>query len=394
MKKLIFSLLFLNVFLTSAQGVYDKNKILDSVAVPDAKNENFALYLPDSFDPSELNSVVFIFEPLGRGKLGVQVFVEAAKAHGHMLVCSNNIKNGPYETNFAMAERLFNYIFSEFNIDENQIYLSGFSGGSRLASAIATLTNMPAGVIACGAGFTASHSPSTQKFEYVGICGNKDMNFMEMMSVRQYLQKLKFDTTLFTFDGDHRWPPQEQILRAFDWLSVRAHKNGLIKKSEQAIKNSYIKNLEFAEKAAANNNVIRAVEDYERILSTYKAIYTLDSIAAKIEFLKKSKTNKNATKSRKIAFEKENKYTEIVSSRFHEDFNNPKRTNISWWKKQLRKIDKELESADPELINMVARLRYKIYAMAYEKMIFARPKATPEQVAFSREICKLIYPDF
>jgi len=395
MKKLIFGLyLLLCVFLVNAQKIHETDKILDSMPIPNAKTENFALYVPDSFDSNGLNPIVFVFEPMGRGELGIQVFVEAAKTYGHIIVCSNSIKNGPYEKNFAMAERLFNYVFSKFNIDENQIYLAGFSGGSRLASAIATLTNMPAGVIACGAGFSASHAPSTQKFEYVGICGNADMNFTEMMSVRKYLQKLNYNNTLFTFDGDHRWPPQEQILKAFDWLTIEAHKKGLIEKSEKEIYNSYVSNLGFAEKAEANKNAIRALEEYERVLATYKTFYALDSVSTKIEMLKKDDTYKNAKKSRETAFEKENKYTGMFSSRFKEGFDNPKKANIAWWKKQLEKIDKEKDSANAEFDKMVARLRYKIYAMAYEKMIFARPQATQEQVAFCKEICKLIYPNF
>ncbi len=394
MKKIIFGLCLFAVFFMSAQAPYEAGAITDSISIPDKGGENFSLYLPKSFKHDFLNSIVFIFEPMGRAPLGIEVFIEAAETYGHILVCSTAIKNGPYQRNFEITERLINHVFSEFNINENQIYLAGFSGGSRLASAIASLTNIAAGVIACGAGFTTSHTPSTQKFDYVGICGNKDMNFMEMMSVRRYLQNIRFNNSLFTFDGNHRWPPQDQILKAFDWLSIEAHKKGFIKKPEKAIRNSYVNNLKFAKKAETQKNAIRAIEEYERVLSTYKAFYTLDSIATKIEVLKKGKATISAEKSRKIAFEKEKKYTEIVVSRFSEDFNSSKKANVSWWKKQLTRINNEKGSADSEFDNMVERLRYKIYAMAYEKMVFATPRATEEQVAFCKEICRLIYPDY
>lgn len=394
MKKILFCLCLFAVFFLSAQETYEAGTIIDSIPIANKKDENFSLYLPESFRYDELNSIVFIFEPMGRATLGIEVFREAAETYGHILVCSNAIRNGSYQRNFEMTERLINHVFSEFNINENQIYLAGFSGGSRLASAIATLTNIATGVIACGAGFTASHTPSTQKFDYVGICGNKDMNFMEMMSVHRYLENIKFNNTLFTFDGNHRWPPQDEILKAFDWLSIEAHKRGLIKKSKKELHTSYVTNLKLAKKTETSKNPLRAIEEYERVLSTYKTFYTLDSVATKIDALKKRKANIRAEKSRKIAFEKENKYTELAVSRFNEDFSNAKKVNVSWWKKQLTKIDKERDSADSEIDNMVERLRYKIYAMAYEKMIFTNPKATAEQVAFCKEVCKLIYPKF
>jgi len=395
MKKLIFGLCLFAVFFLSAQAnTYETGAIIDSIPIPNKDGENFSLYLPESFKHDALNSIVFIFEPMGRDTLGIEVFMEAAEAYGHILVCSSAIRNGPYQRNFEMTERLINHIFSKFNINQNQIYLAGFSGGSRLASAIASLTNIAAGVIACGAGFTTAHTPSAQKFAYVGICGNKDMNFMEMMSVRRYLQNIKFNNTLFTFDGNHRWPPQDQILRAFDWLSIEAHKKGLIEKSEKAIRISYANNLKLAKKAETLKNPLRAIEEYERVLSAYKTYYVLDSVATKIKTLKKGKAFKGAEKSRKIAFEKENKYTEIVVSRFNQDFNSTKKANISWWKKQLTRIDKEKDSANLEFDNMVERLRFKIYAMAYEKRVFAAPKASEEQIAFCKEISQLIYPKF
>ncbi len=169
MKKIIFGLCLFAVFFMSAQAPYEAGAITDSISIPDKGGENFSLYLPKSFKHDFLNSIVFIFEPMGRAPLGIEVFIEAAETYGHILVCSTAIKNGPYQRNFEITERLINHVFSEFNINENQIYLAGFSGGSRLASAIASLTNIAAGVIACGAGFTNSHTPSTQEFSIMWV---------------------------------------------------------------------------------------------------------------------------------------------------------------------------------------------------------------------------------
>lgn len=392
MRKVTPILCFWYVFVVNAQEVFEVGQTIDSIPVSNVADENFALYLPNSYKTEDLNSIVFIFEPMGRGKVGIQVFKEAAEAYGHILVCSNTIKNGPYERNFALSERLINHIFTRFNINENRIYFAGFSGGSRLASALATLTNIAAGVVACGAGFSTSHAPTTQRFSYVGICGNRDMNFMEMISATGYLDKLKFKSTLITFDGDHRWPPKEQILRAFTWLSIQEHKKGLIEIQKSVISDYYRSSFIFAERAKNNANTLRAVKDYERILNTYKSFHTLDSIAFKIKTLKKSKLYKNAKKSRIKAFEEEDEQTKKLASRFAKDFNGPKKANMVWWEKQLDKLKNVSKSTDFEWRDMKARLKYKIYALVYEKMIFATPEPNKEQVAFCKEIIKLIYP--
>ena len=104
--------------------------------------------------------------------------------------------------------------------------------------------------------------------------------------------------------------------------------------------------------------------------------------------------NKTVVKSRQAAFDKEDKQTQILTSRFNEDFKSPKKANMDWWKKQLKKLEKEEDSENAELNNMIARLRYKTYAMAYERMIFGTPKSNSEQVDFCKQLIKLIYPKF
>jgi len=116
-------------------------KVIDSVPVISTTDETFAIYLPSSFNKNELSPIVFIFDPAARGAVGLSSFIDSSEKYGYILVCSNNSKNGPYERSFNLANNLFNHIFKKFNIDQSNMYLAGFSGGSRLVSTIAVLTN-------------------------------------------------------------------------------------------------------------------------------------------------------------------------------------------------------------------------------------------------------------
>jgi len=177
--------------------------ILDSIPVSNSINETFSLYLPTTYNANKLSPILFIFSPSGNGKNGVKTFIKSAEAYNYILICSNNSKNGPLDRNFNIAQGLFTHIFSTFNIHKNQVYLAGFSGGSRLATAIATVSDLITGVIACGAGFVSSpnYIPSTQNFSYVGLCGDRDFNYQEMVGVKSYLNKTELSNTLFSFEG-------------------------------------------------------------------------------------------------------------------------------------------------------------------------------------------------
>ena len=122
---------------------YPLGQVIESVPVREQAGESFALYLPAAFKSDEASPVVFVFDPVGNGPNGLQGFLEAAETYGYILVCSNNSRNGPYDRNFEIAGRLFDQVLTEFAIDPDRIYTSGFSGGSRLASAIADLAGKP-----------------------------------------------------------------------------------------------------------------------------------------------------------------------------------------------------------------------------------------------------------
>ncbi len=387
-------ILFLGaLFLGNAQNTFETGKVIDSIPVSGNGNETFALYLPTSFNSEIPSPIVFIFDPAARGKIGIQPFIEASEAYQYILICSNDTKNGPYDRNFNIANRLFDFAFSNFKIKEKQIFLAGFSGGARLASAIAVLTNQIAGVIACGAGFSQNqaHIPSIQKFLFAGICGDRDMNYMEMIQAKGYLQELNFKNTLFTYDGDHSWPPSNEVLRAFDWLEIQSHLKENVRKTDAEIFNSYQSSYTMALRFENDGELIRAIENYERISLTYKSFYDVDSITSKLKKLHKNKEYKVVLKSVTKAFDKETKLTNMFNARFRMDYNDPDKSDFNWWKKELEKL-KEINNV--EMKKMVERVRFKIVAMAFSMKNPNLHQSNKKQIEFCNTIGKLIYPDF
>ncbi|WP_271765105.1 hypothetical protein [Aquimarina algiphila] len=384
------------IALGNAQEAFEIGKIIDSVKISESTKETFALYLPLSFDHTQSSSIVYIFDPAARGKVGIKPFIEASEKYNYILVCSNNNRNGSYERNFDITDRLFDFVFSNFKIRENQIFLAGFSGGSRLASAIATLTNKIEGVIACGAGFSNNpgHVPSTQKFSYAAICGNEDMNYLELINTKRYLQRLNFKNTLITYNGNHRWPPEKEILKAFDWLEIQAYKKGKKVKTEEQIYESYQYNYKIALEAEKHERRLQAIENYERILATYQSFYDLDSIKTKLKSLKKDKLYIKTINSLSKVLEEEIKQTDKFNLRFSEDYKTPKKVNFSWWERELGKLRKLENSKDSEIQKMGMRMRYKIFAQAYEKSDPSINKTNELEKQFCNRICKMIYPEF
>ncbi|MEM9078208.1 MAG: hypothetical protein AAGC43_14290 [Bacteroidota bacterium] len=374
------------------QAKFEKGVTHDSIPVSGTSDESFALYLPEKYQANALNSIVFIFEPAARSALGIQPFIPAAEKYGHVLVCSNNSRNASYERNFGIANRLFSHIFSNFNIKENEMYLSGFSGGSRVACAIASLTNQFSGVVACGAGFpnAPDYKPSIQKYAYVGLVGDRDMNYREMLKNQDFLQLLKFNSTLITYSGDHSWPSPEHISYAFDWLYLQKMKGSLSKDSDSILP-LYQSTYKRIQKHKTDNELLRVSEEYERITKTFKDFVAVDTLVQKHQTLLASKAYKNQRVSLSNVLKQEEKIANKLNARMVSDFEKPKKTNFNWWEKELAKLNALEEKGDAEIKKMVYRVKFDIFARAYSRKNTLLFDENPQRTALAQQFIDLLY---
>ena len=396
MKKLIYFLFVCYPILILGQQIeLSKSEIIDSVYVSKGSKESYALYIPNQFDNSKLSPIVFIFEPMARGKIGIHPFIKAAEEYGYILVCSNNSRNGPFNQNFKIANRLFEKVFSDFSIDPKRIYTAGFSGGARLASTIAILTQQIQGVIACGAAFSSYQIgfPDTIDFSYAAIIGDEDMNLLEMYKTKDYITELKVSNQLFVYEMNHKWPSQDQTLFAFDWLEIEAYRKAIIPINKIKIKTIYTSYYEKAKKLEIDNNLLFAVDEYQRIIKTFDKYFKLDSITNTLNKLNKNKKLKKEKKELKSIFEKEIILRNMFSGRFGKDIDK-KNINLKWWESEINKLKKEETSAKSNKKKMFYRLMYNIFSMAIETVNFGEGASSIDQAIFCYDICLIVYPKY
>ena len=389
--------LFVCSFSFSQIGDYEKGKILDRIPVKGLKEETFQLYLPESYDPNTLSAIVIIFDPSGNGTKGIKPFITSAERFNYILVCSNNTKNGPYQENFDYTNRLFSHIFSSLKIDQNQIYTAGFSGGSRLACAVAVLTGAIQGVIACGAGFPneIDKNPSLEsKFSYVGLVGDEDMNYQEMLQARDWLNKFNIENELFTYEDGHSWPPKEQIERAFMWLEIQASKRKLRKPDVKLIQEFYKEDLAIAD-SLSEDQVFRSVMEYERIMRNYPSNKNIEVVSDKINSLKKSKKYREEIKIHKrIATEEQNILSKLLNRLLQEANYGESRDNFAWWRKELKELNEEyIESDDYFKRKLGKRTQFRLKATANESSMMQRNTKRLDRAIYCDKLLVQINPE-
>jgi hypothetical protein len=180
-------------------------KVIDTINC--TAGQSYALYVPTTYQPDQPMPLLLCFDAHARGSLPVRAYRQLAEETGCIIAGSNTSKNGmEINSSVQTATTMLADIRSRLNIDAGRVYACGFSGGARVASAVAVISGGIAGVIGCGAGFAQLPQKPAGKFHFVGVAGDADFNLPELLVLNEQLQQAGFPHTFIPFRGRHAWP--------------------------------------------------------------------------------------------------------------------------------------------------------------------------------------------
>jgi hypothetical protein len=175
-----------------------------------------------------------------------------------------------------------------FSIDPKRFYLTGLSGGARVAMGVAAGTKAIAGVIASSAGYPDSQPRKTVPFVVFGTAGTEDFNYLEM---RLLDRALTTPHRVVVFEGGHTLPPLSVALEAIEWLELQAMKSGSKPRDESLIDRLLDKR---QQAIAASTNPAATVHLLEQLASDFGGLRDVAAFAARAAELSKQKDVKSA----------------------------------------------------------------------------------------------------
>lgn len=335
-----------------------KGNVTDVVKCRYDVSQSYTLYLPSTYDKNKKWPVVYMFDPHGKGSLPLKKYSSIAEKFGFILIGSNNSKNGlPMNTIKTIFDTLYSDTHRKFSIDDNEIYAAGFSGGSRVASNLATYGSIKS-VIGCGAAMRNTDVNSANKFGYFGIVGNEDFNLTEMLAIKDVLDKTTTPHCFTVFDGKHEWPPDSVMQQAFLWIDLRSMKKK-IKDANYSIADT------FYNKWTKEFEQIKTTDSYKAFLLCEKNIHFFDGIKdmtalkTSLEELKKNATVITAIEKQKTIFEKESS----LQTGYAAAINNK---DTIWWKQQVALMNQQIKSvAEKSIAQMYQRVLNYLSLVAY-----------------------------
>jgi predicted esterase len=269
-----------------------RGELVEKVLCAADPKQSYALYLPSRYDPARGWPILYLYDARGRGKLPASLFREAAETYGWILVGSNNTRSDdPKAGNAAVVETLWRETHERFSIDERRAYAGGFSGGARLACALAqSAPGAVAGVIGAGGGFPDSRPPEkSPSFPFFGAAGEEDFNYYELKTLDAKLEKLGFPHRLEIFEGGHAWPPEELCAEAIEWMEILAMASGA-PRDERRLQAIFEKRLSRAREREAAGKLLEAYRDYVALARDFRPLRDLLPLETRIAALEKGGT--------------------------------------------------------------------------------------------------------
>ncbi len=354
------------------QMTLKKGMVIDSlpVSVSDTISETFSLYLPKTFEVSKAWPVLFVFDMKGHGKQALNMMSLAAEQQGYILAASNNVRDTlPIAENIIIANRMLNAVVGFLPIHKNRIYCGGFSGGGRFSSLIPTFIKGIQGVVTCGASVANTQVlTSKNPFHYIGIVGNEDYNYPEMLGVEEILNRMKFPNQLLVFEGGHQWPDTDQLAHALEIFSLSAMAKGRIPKDQAFVDAQYDEDLTQVNIFFTEQKPLLANNLLDEMLEIYRPFRNTDSIKDSQKTLKRSRLFKTRNREQSEVFYKEGLIKEDYVYYLEEDILTYNYKNLGWWKYQMEELQKFLKSPNELQQQMGKRLKGYVNALVADNI--------------------------
>ncbi len=351
-------------------------------------NLTYSVYLPTSYTTNNFLPVVIFFDAHARNVLPLETYQSLAEKYKFILVSSEQSKNGQeWKYSATLGDKLINEVTSSFAIDKNQMITSGFSGGARVATGLAMSRFDIKGVIASAAAFPGEVEATNSRFNFLGVIGNKDMNYLEMKSIDKQLDNSGVNHFILEYDGEHDWPPIDVMNEAFLYHFMES-----IRLKERTTEDTEIINHFISQQTEQTKTYLSEANYYKAGLAYHKLVeftqYFADTslFENEVKAVANNKKVLEAAKLNEMYLQQESD----IQIEYNNDFG---RKEIIWWEKEVKRLRGKVKTAPNMESNMYQRILNYISLVSNLQATQLMEKNDLKSSAYFLDLYKMVDPD-
>jgi hypothetical protein len=270
------------------------------------------------------------------------MFANAAEEQGYILVGSNNLHDSiSIANNILITNRLLKSVEELISLEKARIYAAGFSSGGRFAALVPSFIKGFRGVISLGAAIPSYELLSSKNiFHFIGVVGNEDYSYPDMLEARTTLKRLKFPNQLWVFNGGHAWPEPHYIDKALSAITLLAMSKGQTPKDSSFVQSSFKNEIAEIRELVQQRHLVAAYDHMNEIIITYQLHLAMDSLQAERKALRKNKDYRAQRKDENGALFKETLLRDEYQYNLLEDIGSLNYNNLGWWNYQIEELKK------------------------------------------------------
>ena len=285
-------------------------------------DQSYALYLPSHYSAGKRWPIVYAFDPDARGEVPVGLMKDAAERYGYIVVGSNDSRNGSWKVEGEAAQAMWEDTHARFSLDDRRIYFAGFSGGARVASALAQQCKCAAGVLLDGAGVAGTPPSQDAVFAVVAVVGVYDFNYPELSQLDDKLQQAGFPHMLRHFDGPHQWAPAAELEDALAWFRLLAMRQNLEARDQDFIAHQMEQFSALAHSLEQSGQAYEAWREYRQAVATFDGLANTVALRQTEASLAQLKAVRDGPKRESQEFQQQKQltgeiYAELAALRSH-----------------------------------------------------------------------------
>ena len=294
--------------------LWSAGQIVDVTCASDA-TQSYALYLPSTYSAAKRWPVIYFFDPGGRGRRPLELYKDIGETYGFILAGSNNSRNFSNEQGKAV-NAVWQDTHARLGIDEHRSYASGFSGGARVAGAMALSgpAGQVAGVIAHGAGYPSNRT-SKDSLPYFFAVGDQDFNWPEVINIRREREEQGSPYRVRVYSGRHQWAPASVMEEAMQYMNLKAMQAGNLAADQAFVDRLMDTTRKEAADAESRKDPIAELTAYRALVSDFSGLRDAKDAAQKLMALQQSPALKAALKSEREQMSEQLKLEQELSQK-------------------------------------------------------------------------------